>query len=49
MVTEEIGLETLAHAVDLAFTEPDLYMRDLLFQNLFLIKWKRAFLLQSGQ
>jgi hypothetical protein len=48
MATEETDLETLDRAVDLSFTEPDLYMRDLFFRNLFLVKWKRVSVLQSG-
>ena len=49
MATEETELETLDKADDLSFTEPDLYMRDLFFRNLLLVKWKRAAVLQSGQ
>ncbi len=57
MATAEIDLETwidvkvhaLGRCIDLAFTEPDPYMKEFFYRNLLLAKWMRAAILDGSR
>ena len=48
-LTEDERLDLIARAVELAFTDPDPYIRDMLAPHLLYLKWRRLSILQGGK
>lgn len=48
MATETEELERIADYIQLAYEDPDFYIRNMLSQHVLYVKWKRIALLQMG-